>query len=190
MLCPRNLLVLWGVLAATHALPIPVQPKCPSYERHSRTKHEGNRSMGRFELPFQRPSPDCRTYYSEEVEGAIERLKPKIADPDLYRLFENSYPNTLDTMVKWKGFAWKNQTLGDEGGFTDEDLAFVITGDMYVLPWKALCPLLLTDAEATRCGSATLPIKFSLICLSSSPQTPPSLSLRSSEASSTLTPAT
>ena len=33
-------------------------------------------------------------------------------------------------MIKWKGFAWQNETLKDDGGFTDEDLAFVITGDM------------------------------------------------------------
>ena len=66
------------------------------------------------------------------MEEAIERLKTKIADPDLFRLFENAFPNTLDTMVKWKGFAWKNETDGDAGGFTDEDLAFVITGDMFV----------------------------------------------------------
>ena len=145
MLSPKNSLSVWllGILAATKALPIPIEEKsCPNYERHSRTKHEGNRSVGRFELPFQRPTPECRTYFSEEVEEAIERLRPTIQDPDLFRLFENSYPNTLDTMVKWKGFAWANETLQDAGGFTDEDLAFVITGDMYVdrriLPISAL----------------------------------------------------
>ena len=65
--------------------------------------------------------------YSQEVEDAIARLKPKIRDPDLFRLFENSFPNTLDTAVRWKGFAWAEEK---EGIFTDEDLAFVITGDM------------------------------------------------------------
>ena len=73
---------------------------------------------------------ECRTYHSQEVEDAIESMQPKIQDPDLYRLFENAFPNTLDTAVKWKGFAWANETDGEE---TDEDLAFVITGDMYVL---------------------------------------------------------
>ena len=47
----------------------------------------------------------CRTYYSHEVEDAIERLKPTIKDPDLFQLFENAFPNTLDTAVRWKGFA-------------------------------------------------------------------------------------
>lgn len=31
-----------------------------------------------------------------------------IKDPDLYRLFENSFPNSLDTAVKWKGYAVDN----------------------------------------------------------------------------------
>lgn len=45
-------------------------------------------------------------------------MKSKIKDPDLYRLFENSYPNTVDTAIKWKGYA----------NGTDEELTFVITG--------------------------------------------------------------
>ena len=79
---------------------------------------------------MQRPEKHCRLFQADEVEEAIDRLRTKIADPDLFRLFENSWPNTLDTMVKWKGFAWKDNVTEDEGGFTDEDLAFVITGDM------------------------------------------------------------
>lgn len=128
------LCVLWISSTAVHSAAIPPQnplqkPLCPNYASYSRTRHEGNLSTGRYALPFQRPTKECRTYYSAEVEEAIERMKLKIQDPDLYRLFENAFPNTLDTAVKWKGFAWANETTGEE---TDEDLAFVITGDMYV----------------------------------------------------------
>ena len=110
--------------------PITQKPICPNYASYSRTRHaEDELSAGRYQLPLQRPSKECRTYQSQEVEDAIERMNTTIQDPDLYRLFENTFPNTLDTAVKWKGFAWVNETIPKE---TDEDLAFVITGDMYV----------------------------------------------------------
>ncbi|KAL1988721.1 hypothetical protein VTN96DRAFT_8421 [Rasamsonia emersonii] len=67
-----------------------------------------------------RPPPECRTFVSPEVEQTIARMKRTIADPDLFRLFENSWPNTLDTTIKWRGHA--------EG--SDEELCFVITGDI------------------------------------------------------------
>ena len=111
--------------------PVVLQPQCPHYAEWSKERHEDNRSAGRYQLPFQRPSTECRSFYAPEVEEVIERLNDTIKDPDLFRLFENAYPNTLDTAVRWKGFAWAD---GMEDTFTDEDLAFIITRDMYVLP--------------------------------------------------------
>ena len=122
------LLYLFSYLLLTpvYSAPVPEQ-QCPSYGKWAMQRHQDNRSMGKHQLPFQRPSRECRSFYSQEVEDAIERLQPKIKDPDLYRLFENAFPNTLDTAVRWKGFAWANET---DGAFTEEDLAFIITGDM------------------------------------------------------------
>lgn len=65
----------------------------------------------------QRPPKAERRFTSKAVEAEIARVKKKIADPELAWLFENCYPNTLDTTV----------TLGEVDGKPD---TFVITGDI------------------------------------------------------------
>lgn len=63
--------------------------------------HSSPFSTGPLALPFQRPSKYCRTFESPLVEKVIEDMKEKIIDKDLARLFENAFPNTLDTTVRW-----------------------------------------------------------------------------------------
>ena len=67
------------------------------------------------------------------MESLIKRMKGVIKDPDLFRLFENSYPNTLDTMIKWRGYA-KEEGSEDqaplENASAAEELTYVITGDV------------------------------------------------------------
>jgi uncharacterized protein len=65
----------------------------------------------------KRPPKSARRFTSKAVEAEIARVKAKIADPELAWLFENCYPNTLDTTV----------TLAEVDGKPD---AFVITGDI------------------------------------------------------------
>jgi uncharacterized protein len=77
-------------------------------------------STGKYKLGYMRPAVECRTFKSQEVEDTIVKMKNVIKDPDLHRLFENCYPNTLDTAIRWKGIA----------NDTGEDLTFVITGDI------------------------------------------------------------
>ncbi|KAK8002737.1 Lysine biosynthesis regulatory protein LYS14 [Apiospora arundinis] len=93
---------------------------CPNYSSHSQQRHKPF-STGAYALSYQRPDPACRTFNSSGVEEIIVRLKGEIFDPDLYRLFENTFPNTLDTAIKWRGVAANN---------TAEELCFVITGDI------------------------------------------------------------
>ncbi|KAL2149047.1 hypothetical protein VTH82DRAFT_1733 [Thermothelomyces myriococcoides] len=68
-----------------------------------------------------RPAPACRTFNSSRVENVIAEMAEEISDPDLFRLFENTFPNTLDTAIRWRGHAADNP---------DEELTFIITGDI------------------------------------------------------------
>lgn len=65
----------------------------------------------------KRPPLKQRKFTSKAVEAAIARVKPKIKDEKLAWMFENCFPNTLDTTVN---FSMKN-------GKPD---TFVITGDI------------------------------------------------------------
>lgn len=96
--------------------------QCPDYSDYSQQYHAPF-SSGQYNLSYQRPTPACRTFNSSAVESAINSTIANIADPDLARLFLNTYPNTLDTAIKWKGYAADN---------SNEELTFVITGDIDV----------------------------------------------------------
>jgi meiotically up-regulated gene 157 (Mug157) protein len=116
---------MWRLSIASLTLLIPVSlAQCPVYTLYSAQRHEPL-STGRHQLSYQRPIEPCRTFFSQEVEDTIARLKGVIADPDLFRLFENSWPSTLDTTIAWHGYA--NTTDEDS---EKEELTFVITGDI------------------------------------------------------------
>jgi hypothetical protein len=69
------------------------------------------------EFKSRRPPRDRRKFVSEAVEATIVRMTGAIADPEMAWLFENCFPNTLDTTVRY----------GTTGGKPD---TFVITGDI------------------------------------------------------------
>ncbi|RYP68041.1 hypothetical protein DL771_006882 [Monosporascus sp. 5C6A] len=112
--------LLFAALPVASSTPPASRSGCPNYGSYSMVRNEPL-SSGAYRLAYQRPSPECRTFNSSGVEDAIGRMKDEIYDPDLFRLFENTFPNTLDTAVKWRGFAANN---------SDEELAFIITGDI------------------------------------------------------------
>ncbi|ETN37570.1 uncharacterized protein HMPREF1541_07192 [Cyphellophora europaea CBS 101466] len=93
---------------------------CPDYVVYA-GEHHGPYSEGAYNLSFQRPPLPCRTWNSTEVEDTVERMRDIITDPDLYRVFQNSFPNTLDTAIRWHGVASNN---------SEEELTFIITGDI------------------------------------------------------------
>jgi uncharacterized protein len=102
--------------------------ECIPYEQLQRSR-QGPLSTGKRGFPYSRPPPECRTFNLPSMEKLIERMKGIIKDPDLFRLFENSYPNTLDTMIKWRGYANVVNETGEEVT-TDQELAYIITGDI------------------------------------------------------------
>lgn len=81
---------------------------CPNYEQFARERHEPF-STGRYAFPLQRPSKECRTHSVPAVEHVIyEQMNQAIGDPDLYSLFLNTWPNTIDTTVRWRGVSADN----------------------------------------------------------------------------------
>lgn len=104
---------------------------CPDYYVYSTEQHPPY-SGGVYNLSWQRPEPRCRTFNLSIVEDTVDRVSDDISDPDLKRLFVNSYVNTLDTAVKWKGYV---------NNGSDEELTFLITGG------KALMTKTLTMPE-------------------------------------------
>ncbi|KAJ3828531.1 Six-hairpin glycosidase-like protein [Lentinula raphanica] len=106
--------VLAGILLSS-SLSVGVRSQCPDFTTYSASP-QGNPSNGTLGLPLMRPAPACRTFNSTAVEQVIDDMKARLKDPDVARLFENTFPNTLDTTVRYY-----NQT---------ENLAFIITGDI------------------------------------------------------------
>ncbi|EIW82211.1 hypothetical protein CONPUDRAFT_54071 [Coniophora puteana RWD-64-598 SS2] len=105
----------FAVAASLGALASAADSSCPDYTTYSQSP-QGNASTGSLGLPYMRPDPACRTFNSSVVEKVISDVTSRMKDPDLARLFENTFPNTLDTTVKYFN--------------SSENLAFIITGDI------------------------------------------------------------
>jgi uncharacterized protein len=67
-----------------------------------------------------RPAPEKRKFNSAAVERIIQQTKARLKDPKLAWMFENCFPNTLDTTVEFKIKNGKPDT-------------FVITGDIHAM---------------------------------------------------------
>ena len=73
--------------------------------------------MQAMDYRSERPPLARRNFTSKAVEATIQRIKTQIKDPKLAWMFENCYPNTLDTTVEFSMKEGKPDT-------------FVITGDI------------------------------------------------------------
>ncbi|TCC88762.1 glycoside hydrolase family 125 protein [Pedobacter frigiditerrae] len=79
----------------------------------------GYAAMLKEDKPFvsQRPVLKNRKFVSKAIEDKILEIKKKIKDPELSWMFENCFPNTLDTTVTFSEVSGKADT-------------YVITGDI------------------------------------------------------------
>ncbi len=69
----------------------------------------------------KRPAESARLFKSKAVEKEIKRVKKMLTNPKLAWMFENCFPNTLDTTVHYRT---------DEEGKPD---TFVYTGDIHAM---------------------------------------------------------
>lgn len=88
--------------------------------------HEAKESYSKLaakvtgDFTTKRPAPGERKFSSKAVEAKIKAVKAKIKDQKLAWMFENCYPNTLDTTCEFKMVNGKPDT-------------FVITGDIHAM---------------------------------------------------------
>lgn len=88
-------------------------------------------SQGPMALPYQRPSPHCRTFSSPLVEKIIADFTTRMEDKDLARIFENAFPNTLDTTVRWHVDGTEKQKhRHSRDGSWEGAQSFIVTGDI------------------------------------------------------------
>ena len=67
-----------------------------------------------------RPAVGKRLFHSAEVERQIQRVKQLLTNPKLAWMFENCFPNTIDTTVHYRIRDGKHDT-------------FVYTGDIHAM---------------------------------------------------------
>ncbi|KAI9886255.1 MAG: E3 ubiquitin-protein ligase rad18 [Watsoniomyces obsoletus] len=108
-----------------------LQAACPDYKQYSTVPHLPL-SEGPLALPYQRPAPPCRKFVSEAVEEVISNFTKSMVDKDLEMLFRNSFPNVLDTTIRWHvdGTQKKAHHARPSWGVWNGPHTFVVTGDI------------------------------------------------------------
>ena len=112
----RIIITLTGALALSTAIPAYSSETCicqPDNVKVSR--------VDRTAYKCQRPAKKERLFHSDAVEREIKRVKSLLTNPKLAWMFENCFPNTIDTTVHYRL---------DKDGKPD---TFVYTGDIHAM---------------------------------------------------------
>ncbi|CEP63150.1 glycoside hydrolase family 125 protein LALA0_S07e03532g [Lachancea lanzarotensis] len=111
--------------------------KCSSYVEYASVPHTRDTDEATpLDLPFQRPPENCRTFKSSTVDLFLSKFTKMLKDRDLAKLFENTFPNTLDTTVLWHVTARENQESVNHKQKpllyrNDLPETFIVTGDIH-----------------------------------------------------------
>lgn len=98
------------------------------YTHYALQSHEPL-SDGPLRLPYQRPPLSCRKFTSPLVEKVIRDIVPRFSDKDLGQLFQNAYPNTLDTTIRWHRSSTAEVGTGKDAKWSGAQ-SFIVTGDI------------------------------------------------------------
>ncbi len=94
------------------------------------------RPLRRPDFPVVRTPFGERNFSDERVEAVIRRIQEKCADRELGWLFENCFPNTLDTTVDYSFSEGKHDTFVITG---DIDAMWLRDSTAQVWPYLSLC---------------------------------------------------
>src|SRR5580700_2509424 len=92
---------------------------------------------GDSEFPVVRVAEGKRRFKSASVERTIERVKSSIGNKELAWMFENCFPNTLDTTVDFEMIDGRPDTYVITG---DIDAMWLRDSSAQVFPYLALMP--------------------------------------------------
>jgi meiotically up-regulated gene 157 (Mug157) protein len=104
----------WGIAAAAVGQPIFSTPGSGTINAQRSVSSLGNKYTS------HRPAPAGRNFTSKAVEETIQHVTKQLKDPKLAWMFENCFPNTLDTTVHYRIQDGKPDT-------------FVYTGDIHAM---------------------------------------------------------
>ena len=118
-------------------------------------------SMSAQNYVSKRPAKENRLFTSEIVEFKVQEVASLLTNPKLAWMFQNCFPNTLDTTVHYDKDG--NEGRGDTFVYTG-DIAAMWLRDSGAQVWPYL-PYTVSDPELKKMIAGTILRQFKLICV-------------------------
>lgn len=122
MKTPSHMIKKCMTIVVMSAFVLTAQAGVQSSKKSSRTKKAAKTIVADNTQVYvsQRPKPESRLFVSKAVDDKIIAIKKVLKNPRLAWMFENCYPNTIDTTVRYYSA-------------NGEDDALVYTGDIHAM---------------------------------------------------------